>query len=401
MFCLFPSCVLVATRISPSQRRERHSIGIRDLLETFKFQVEPLSTLERVARCGYARPQRSLNNPRAVETVIEISKPRRWDALMDVLSNVLKVTNLTTHVLGAREFIAPWGVDIDAQANATVHIVKRGACWLKCGDHPAIRLNAGDVVLVSTGQAHSLSSDREMRDLESYSDAIARSQGATVLPRRGNTDIAVEPTILQGASYQLSEEAAHPLLSLLPEIVRLPADQTQDDSELYTLLRLIGQETGKREAGSELVVPRLIDALFVYILRTWLRTQPEGTGGWLGALRDPQIRKALALIHDSPQAPWTVESLARSVAMSRAAFAKRFTDLVGEPPLAYVTRWRMDLAAKFLRESMEPVSRIAGRVGYISETAFAKAFRRRRNVAPGQYRYRRIRGRNSEDVVPA
>lgn len=310
---------------------------------------------------------------------------------MDVLSNVLSVTNLATHVLGSREFVAPWGIHVDAQASASVHIVKRGACWLKRADGEVIRLNAGDVVLLATGEAHSLSSDREMRDLEPYQEAVARSQGAVVPPRRGIADVAIEPTVLQCAGYQFSQEAAHPLLSLLPPVIRLPADQTQSDSELQTLLRLIGQEIGRREAGSELVVPRLIDALFVYILRAWLRDQPEGAGGWLGALRDPQIRKALSLIHDSPQAPWTVESLARSVAMSRAAFAKRFADLVGEPPLAYVTRWRMDLAAKLLRESMEPVSRIAGRVGYISETAFAKAFRRRRKVAPGQYRYGRAR----------
>jgi AraC-like DNA-binding protein len=319
---------------------------------------------------------------------------------MDVLSNVLSVTNLATHVLGSREFIAPWGIHVDAQASASVHIVKRGACWLKRADGEIIRLNAGDVVLLATGEAHSLSSDREMRDLEPYQEAVARSQGAVVPPRRGIADVAIEPTVLQCAGYQFSQEAAHPLLSLLPPVIRLPADQTQSDSELQTLLRLIGQEIGRREAGSELVVPRLIDALFVYILRAWLRDQPEGTGGWLGALRDPQIRKALTLIHDSPQAPWTVESLARSVAMSRAAFAKRFADLVGEPPLAYVTRWRMDLAAKLLRESMEPVSRIAGRVGYISETAFAKAFRRRRKVAPGQYRYGRAR-RDNGDLIPA
>lgn len=315
---------------------------------------------------------------------------------MDVLSNVLKVTNLATHVLGSREFIAPWGIRIDAQAGAAVHIVKRGSCWLKRGNDEPIRLNAGDVVLISTGEAHSLSSDREMRHLEPHREALARSQGAIIPPRNGVPDLSVEPTLLQCAGYQLSQEAAHPLLSLLPPVVRLSFDQTQSESEFEMLLRLISHEGTKREAGNELVVPRLIDALFVYILRAWLRQQPEGAGGWLGALRDPQIRKALSLIHDAPQVPWTVESLARSVAMSRAAFAKRFSDLVGEPPLTYVTRWRMDLAAKMLRESVEPVSRIAGRVGYISETAFAKAFRRRRNVAPGQYRHGKTRRRDVE-----
>lgn len=319
---------------------------------------------------------------------------------MDVLSNVLKVTNLVTHVLGPHEFIAPWGIQVDARANAAVYVVKRGACWLKRDDRETVQLKTGDVVLLARGDAHSLSSEREMRDLERYEDAIARARGMTVPPRSGFPHAAVESTILQYATYELSRDAAHPLLSLLPPIVRLSADRTRGDSEFDALLQLIGEEAIKREAGCGHVVPRFMDALFVYILRAWLHDQPEGSGGWLGALRDPQIRKALTLVHRSPQAPWTVELLARSVAMSRAAFAKRFTDLVGEPPLAYVTRWRMDLAAKLLRESMEPVSRIAGRVGYISETAFAKAFRRRRNIAPGQYRYGRAR-KKRENLLPA
>jgi AraC-like DNA-binding protein len=308
---------------------------------------------------------------------------------MDVLSNVLKVTNLATHVLGSREFIAPWGITIDAQAHAAVHMVKRGSCWLKQGDGQVVRLNAGDVVLLARGDGHALSSNRLMRNLEPYREAIVRSQAFAVHPRDSDPDASIESTLLQSAGYVFSQDTAHPLLSLLPPVIRIPADQANSDNDLQILLRLIGQEIGRRDAGSELVVPRLIDSLFVYVVRAWLRDQPEGAGGWLGALRDPQIRKALSQIHESPQAPWTVESLARSVAMSRAAFAKRFADLVGEPPLAYVTRWRMDLAAKLLRESGESVSRIAGRVGYISETAFAKAFRRRRKVAPGQYRYRR------------
>jgi len=208
-------------------------------------------------------------------------------------------------------------------------------------------------------------------------------------PRDGSDNPAAEVTILQCAGYAFSQEGPHPLLTLLPAVIVIPADQAGTDSELQLLLRLMFQESVRRDAGSELVLPRLIDTLFVYVLRSWLREQPEGSCGWLGALRDPQIRRALSLIHERPQDQWTVELLAHAVAMSRAAFAKRFTDLVGEPPLAYVTRWRMDLAAKLLRESRDPVARIAGKVGYISETAFAKAFRRRRKMAPGAYRYQR------------
>lgn len=285
---------------------------------------------------------------------------------MDVLSNVLTITNLATHVQGAQEFVAPWEMRIDAHERSTLHIVRRGACWLHRADAAPLRLNAGDVVLLTQGDAHTLSSHHD-----------------------GRSDPTAQTASLQSASYELSREGAHPLLALLPPVIHVSAPEARTDSELQVLLRLAIQETNGSGAGGDFVLHRLVDALFVFLVRDWLRTQPEATCGWLGALRDPQIGKALALIHERPQATWTVELLARSAAMSRAAFAKRFTDFVGEPPLTYITRWRMDLAAKMLRESREPVARIASKVGYISETAFAKAFRRRRQVAPGAYRFQR------------
>jgi AraC-like DNA-binding protein len=309
---------------------------------------------------------------------------------MDVLSNVLQTTNLATHVLGAREFAAPWAIRVDAAERAVVHIVRSGACWLRREGAEPIRLASGDVVLLAHGHSHVLSSEREPTEVEAYADAVARAQNDVVQSRRAPASAAVEPTLLQSADYQFSREGPHPLLALLPAAIHLRAEEAEADSELQLLLRLLMQESNARAAGFDLVLPRLTDALFVYMLRVWLRQQPEGAGGWLGALRDPQISKALSLIHENPQGQWTVERLAHAVAMSRAAFAKRFTELVREPPLTYITRWRMDLAAKLLRESREPVARIAVKVGYLSETAFAKAFRRRRKVAPGAYRYERL-----------
>jgi len=307
---------------------------------------------------------------------------------MDVLSNVLQITNLATHTLGSREFQPPWGIHLESFGRSAVHIVRQGSCWFSCRDSEPVQLHAGDVVLVAHGDTHVLSSSRDMRNSEPLAQAVARAQGS-VVPALGDAELSGESTIMQCAGYDFSQETSHPLLALLPPVIRIPADRADVDGELQLLLRLLSQEATRRDAGAELVLPRLIDTLFVYILRVWLKDQPEGAGGWLGALRDPQIRKVLTRIHESPQAPWTVESLAGVAAMSRAAFAKRFADLVGEPPLAYVTRWRMDIAAKMLRESRDPVARIAGRVGYISETAFAKAFRRRRKIAPGAYRYQR------------
>jgi AraC-like DNA-binding protein len=314
---------------------------------------------------------------------------------MDVLSNVLSVTSLATSALGSREFHAPWSVILESPHDSAIHIVRRGSAWLRDGNSDPVRLNTGDVVLLAPGKAHMVSSERDARDPEPFNQAVARAHNNAVPSLRGRSD-SIESTALQSAIFHFSTdgfspEGSHPILSLLPATLVIPAQKIESDPELQLLLRLLGHEGQHREQGVELVQPRLLDTLFVYLLRAWLRDVPEATAGWLGALRDPQIRKALTLIHESPQAPWTVESLARQAAMSRAAFAKRFMDLVGQPPLAYVTRWRMDLAAKMLRESREPVARIASRVGYLSETAFAKAFRRRRKMPPGAYRFQRTR----------
>jgi AraC-like DNA-binding protein len=302
---------------------------------------------------------------------------------MDVLSNVLSVTNLATNVIGAREFVAPWSFSAEAQHSAAVHVVHGGSCWLRLEGCEPLQLDSGDVVLLANGASHTLSSGHDMREV------ISRTHNSVVSPRQGEIDSSLPSTIVHSAAYEFTSEGPHPLLALLPPTIVLSARQASSDSELQPLLQLLSLENTRREAGAALAVPRLMDVLFVYALRTWLREQPLGSYGWLGALRDPQISKALSLIHERPQQQWTVGSLARAVAMSRAAFAKRFADLVGEPPLTYITRWRMDIAAKMLRESREPVGRIAGKVGYISETAFAKAFRRRRNQAPGEYRYQR------------
>jgi AraC-like DNA-binding protein len=309
---------------------------------------------------------------------------------MDVLSNVLQVTNLATRLLGARQLAAPWAIRIDAQPHAVVHIVRSGACWLLRDGAEAIRLANGDIVLLAHGDKHVLSSEREPRDTQAHRDAVAPAQDAGV-PGRGDSrnDLAAQ-TFVQSANYEFWREGSHPVLALLPAVIHLRGAEAEDDGELQLLLRLLTREASAHAAGGDLVSPRLIESLFIYMLRAWLQRQPEGAAGWLGALRDPQIGKALALIHENPQAQWTVERLAHAVAMSRAAFAKRFTEYVGEPPLTYITRWRMDLASKLLRESREPVARIAVKVGYLSETAFAKAFRRRRKVAPGAYRHERL-----------
>lgn len=176
-------------------------------------------------------------------------------------------------------------------------------------------------------------------------------------------------------------------MSQLPEIIHLRAGRGQP-VELTSAIRLLGAELENQRIGSDGIVPALIDSLLLYILRAWLEQQSTGAAaGWAAALRDPGIAPALSAIHQDPAAGWTVEALADRAGLSRAAFARRFATLVGEPPLAYLTRWRMTTAATLLRESDAPLSAVAARAGYGSEFAFAKAFKREYGLPPGGYRH--------------
>ncbi len=297
---------------------------------------------------------------------------------MDVLADVLAVTRFGNSYLGYTSFAPPWAFEIAPAKVATFHIVSRGNCWLITGKGSTpIRLNQGDVALIAHGEGHVLANhpDTEIRDYKT----VASSQPENAREINGSTDLFC------GAFY-FEQHNLHPLLSLLSPVIHLPADQALSNSKLQIVIQLLLSENGESEPGSTAVKQQLMNILFVYIVRAWLAPQPEKGVGWLGALRDPRIGKILGLIHKSPEHRWTVDKLARSASMSRAAFAKHFNDLVGESPLAYVTRWRMDLAANLLRESNSPITIVASKVGYDSETAFNKIFRRSRGIPPGQYR---------------
>jgi transcriptional regulator GlxA family with amidase domain len=158
--------------------------------------------------------------------------------------------------------------------------------------------------------------------------------------------------------------------------------------------------------GSETIITRLIDVMLVEAVRAWLKDQPEGSAGWLGALRDPSIGTALGLIHKAPEKQWTVPSLAAQVGMSRSPFAARFTALVGQAPMSYLKRWRLQLAAKLLQNQTLALSIIAEQVGYESTPAFSRVFKREFGMAPGQYRRsgatsERTSGAEKHEAIPS
>jgi AraC-like DNA-binding protein len=302
---------------------------------------------------------------------------------MDVLADVLSVTRMGTTVVAQAELVPPWGLQIDPVAEAHVHVVQRGNCWLRTTSEPGyIHLGSGDLVLIRGGVGHSICDDPK-------TTPAPYKQVLETMPRRLASfpkSRAHETTLVFCAKYLFQAAGPHPLTALLPPLIHLPAHEAERHVQLQLLLQLLRCEAADAGNGTELVVPRLVDSLLVYTLRAWLEGQPAGAGGWFGALRDPAIAKALALIHEQPQKPWSVASLARQVAHSRPTFARRFAELVGETPVAYLTRWRMCLATKLLTETELSLEEVAARIGYETAAAFSKAFRRTYGDAPGRFR---------------
>ncbi len=302
----------------------------------------------------------------------------------DVLTDVLETVRVGAACYGRVEAAAPWGIGVDAdEEGAKFHVLLCGECWLDVEGQEPIHLSGGDLVAIPHGHAHSLrdvpgSPIRPLADL--ITAPSGKCQSSIVLGGDG-----VSATLVTG-SFRFEDRRNNPLLSVLPPVIVLPGEMSRNVHWLEPTLKFIACEAASNRPGAQTVVSRLADVLFIQIVRGYLASLPPGASGWLGALGDMQIGSALGLIHQSPELDWTVQSLAARVAMSRSAFASRFARLVGEPPLAYVTRWRMQKAAGLLRQSSATLADIAERVGYDSEAAFSKAFKRAVGSAPGAYR---------------
>ncbi|WP_261563331.1 AraC family transcriptional regulator [Frankia tisae] len=301
----------------------------------------------------------------------------------DPLADVLQLARVSGAVLAQLVAHEPWGVEVDPQPGATFHAVLAGSCWLRTAGATPRRLMPGDVVLLPTNLSHVLSSDPTTAAMSLTQVAkigLRADEGVVELPGDGAV------TRVLCASYDYDHEVAQPLMSLLPRVLHLAAGGPGDDGAVATALALLRYELNGVPPGSRAVVARLVDVLLVHVVRAWLRARPAGEGSWLRALHDPVTARALSLLHEVPQRAWTVNDLAAEVHVSRATLARRFTELVGEPPLTYLTRWRMDIAAQRLRETDDPVAAIGAAVGYASEHAFSRAFSRARGKPPRRYR---------------
>lgn len=294
--------------------------------------------------------------------------------MLDSLTHILNTARLVSSVYCRSELGSPWGLHFAPRPCAVFHVLYRGNGYFRMqGETALLPIHEGDVLLLPAGEEHFLF---ESPDAPLFRNLELDQWGECALMRWSDDPTAV---VLCGTfDFEYIETVT--FLKQLPRVIHIPCDA---DSALNTILALMASEAEAGRPAKEVVLRRLADILFVQIIQRWVEMHGVEHSGWLGALHDPLIGKALSLIHTQPQHPWTVASLARAVACSRSSFAARFTALVGEPPMEYLTRWRMQMASRWLTEQPESrVGEIAIRAGYRSEAAFSKAFKRVMGVAP-------------------
>ncbi len=319
---------------------------------------------------------------------------------MDVLTDVLDSVRMRSNVFGRMELTAPWGIrfDFGERAHPSFYVVSRGSCWLELdGIADPIPLAAGDFVLLPKGRPSVLRDRPESPAIpleELLADCAARRvepggmSGSSLALRHGGGGA---PTSLVSGCFSFEEGGTTPLIDALPPLIHVKGDEGSPVRWLESTLQFLAAEAASPVPGAETIRNRLADILFVQAIRAHLASTGAGSAGWLKALGDEQIGAALRSIHERPAHPWTVDSLAEGVAMSRSAFADRFRQLVGVPPHGYVTRWRMHRASGLLRRGDTTIAAIARAVGYETESSFGKVFKRYTGIAPGEFRGRTTR----------
>ena len=307
---------------------------------------------------------------------------------MDVLTDVLEAARMKSGLYGRLELTATWGLSFD-RAAPHFYAVTRGTCWLETGgEGDPIQLGGGDLVFLPKGNPHAIKDTPTtpavpVEQIFGSCDRAKEDAQPGGIVRYGGGGAA---TTLVAGYFSTENGAQNLLFDSLPPVLHVKGDAGTTVRWLEANLQFVASEMATGEPGFETIVSRLADILVVQAVRAHLAQSGGGCKGWLRALVDPQIGRALSLIHEKPEDDWTVESLASKVGMSRSAFAARFAQLVEEPPLTYLTRWRMQKASRLLETSHAGVAEVAKRVGYGAEAAFSKTFKRWIGVAPGAYR---------------
>ena len=330
---------------------------------------------------------------------------------MDPISDIFRTMHITAFGQHRLEATAPWGLVQKKQAEerlppssggtrptdvAHFAMLSRGNCWLSVDGIPApIPLTGGDCFLLDRDTSIIMRDSPKTRPRSTFGEVAAQAHDRVAHYGGGGT-----PTTIVCGSFSFDRASLRHVSQLLPNFILIKSDQARTLA-LHNTLQALASEMAEQAPGSAVVATRLAEVLFIQILRAYIASEPERNQGWLRAVFDPQMGAALSAIHGRVSTPWTVESLAGAAGMSRSAFAARFKQLLGQTPLEYVTGWRMQKAIQLLEQRDRKLIDVARLVGYESDAAFSKAFKRVVGVNTGEYMQRGHRARPNVEVAEA
>jgi AraC-like DNA-binding protein len=321
---------------------------------------------------------------------------------VDVLSEVLSAVRLTGSVYFDVSATSPWVAEAPssgqiahlvmpgAQHTIEYHVITKGSCWISIVDgepFEPVLLEEGDIAVIPHGEAHALSSAPGMRAKPDV-DGHRRPTGENALPFKLKTGVeGPSDTHVICGFFTCDVKPFNPLLDALPRFMRFGREgSATSDGLLEQFIRFASTEMGNKRAGGQSILNRLSELMFVEAIRMQMEQHAATDTGWLAGLRDPLVGRVLALLHAKPAHAWTLEELAAESGASRSALADRFNHLMGYPPIQYLTRWRMQLAAKRLSDTGAKVAAVAQEVGYDSEAAFSRAFKKFSGRSPSEWR---------------
>jgi AraC-like DNA-binding protein len=315
----------------------------------------------------------------------------------DPLSDLLKTVRLTGAVFFEIAGQGPWAIASPsrelilprilpgADHLIAYHVVTEGRCFATPAGGQSIALEAGEVVVFTHGQSHFMSSGPDMRANPPTADVLeVAAAGAT--PFCFNYGDGAPTTKLVCGYLACDARPFNPLLENLPPLIKAGDPRNNGAGWIGEFIRFAVTESAEKHAGSESVLTKMSELMFIDVVRRYLEALPPEQGGWLAGLRDPFIGRALSLMHGKPARAWTIDDLAKEVGLSRSVLAERFTALVGVPPIQYLAKWRMQIASELLTGSNATIANIAAKVGYESEAAFSRAFKKLVGQPPSAWR---------------
>jgi len=297
----------------------------------------------------------------------------------DILADILRVGELGSRIVCRPELPAPWGLIFSPESKAYFHIIKRGSClFYPKNKKIPIALHQGDVLFVPKVNDYRIASSKEVVG-KNYIDEIKRVK--KILNKNEN-----KTTRMICGSYELNSNMSLPFFSLLPSYIHLTNEDINKYPELAQIVQILIREDSTTRLGSDLIAARILDILLIQIIRFWLENCKTESVGWLMATLDTEIGKVLSIIHERPEEKWTIDSLARETAISRTKIFNKFTKEVGISPIQYLTNWRIDLSKQLLKTTNLSILEVANAVGYESEAAFGRVFKKTVQNTPGKFR---------------